>query len=112
MAIEEYDVTGFEVVPRPPGAPAQIILKVTAIAPQTTPVKEIIAENYVPTGSDSRTGKEKPIGDCARVYLNSNHFGDLLNDVTAGGCKVSYSSTPYPSNSPTIEKITNFDSYV
>jgi hypothetical protein len=112
MAIEEYAVTNFEVLPLPPGAPAQIILRVTPIAPQTTPVKEIIAENYVPSGGSSRTGKENPIGDCARVYLASNHFSDLLSDVQTGRCKLSYSSTPYPASSPSIEKITNFDSYV
>lgn len=112
MATEEYKVTAFEVLPPPPGAPAQVIMTVQAISPKTTPVKKVIADNYVPSGSSSRTGKEKPIGDCAQVYLSSGHFGDLLTDLKAGACKVSYSSVPYPAASPTIEKISNFDSFV
>ncbi len=112
MPTEEYRVTGFEILPPPPGAPAQVIMEVQAVAPKTTPVKEIIADNYVPSGSTSRTGKEKPIGDCAHVYLSSGHFGDLLKDLKAGRCKVSYSSVPYPAASPTIEKISDFDSFL
>jgi len=92
-------------------------IRLFALTPLTTvtPVKTITVVK------GNATSIENPIGNDARVYVGSDQFKSLKDDLGLAGKKVvvTYTSTPVPTPDPnahppivaTYERITDFSHY-
>jgi hypothetical protein len=102
MAHEEYKVGSSSI---------NSTISLSVLTPINVPAKTQVKHITVVNGSGQST--ESPIGNDARVYVGSNQFKSLKDDLTARRkVVVRYDATPMPnSTNPVYEEISNFSHY-